>query len=48
MHSYFTAALKYGIRKRNTEYGIHDRRFQAIDWKKIYISNDNKIKKQIK
>lgn len=31
-----------------TEYGIHERRFQAIDLKKIYISNNNKINKQIK
>ena len=33
-----------------TEYGIRERRFQAIDLKKyiyIYISNDNKINKQI-
>ena len=30
-----------------TEYGIFERRFQAIDLKK-YISNDNKINKQIK
>ena len=32
-----------------TEYGICERRFQAIDLKKNnYISNDNKIDKQIK
>ena len=31
-----------------TEYGICERRFQAIDLKNIYISNDNKINKQIK
>ena len=54
-----TEALKHGIRnpetetesrkqKRNTEYGIRERRFQAIDLKKKYISNDNKINKQIK
>ena len=55
-----TEALKHGIRnpetetesrkqKRNTEYGIRERRFQAIDLQKnIYISNDNKINKQIK
>ena len=48
------AVLKYGIRNpesgiRNpeTEYGICERRFQAIDFKKN-ISNDNKINKQIK
>ena len=34
--------------KRNTEYGIRERRFQAIDLKKKNISNDNKINKQIK
>ena len=28
-----------------TEYGIRERRFQAIDLKKIYISNDNEISK---
>ena len=33
--------------KRNTEYGIRERRFQAIDLKKKNISNDNKINKQI-
>ena len=45
-----TTALKHGIRKRkqNTEYGIRERRFQAINLKKIYISNDNKINKLIK
>ena len=32
----------------DTEYRICERRFQAIDLKKIYISNDNKINKQIK
>ena len=37
---------EYGI--RNTESGIRERRFQAIDLKKKYISNDNKINKQIK
>ena len=31
-----------------TECGIHERRFQAIDLKKIYISNNNEINKQIK
>ena len=31
-----------------TEYRIRERRFQAIDLKNIYISNDNKINKQIK
>ena len=31
-----------------TEYGICERRFQAIDLKKKNISNDNKINKQIK
>ena len=32
-----------------TEYGIHKRRFQAIDLKKKQnISNNNKINKQIK
>ena len=31
-----------------TDYGICERRFQAIDLKKKYISNDNKINKQIK
>lgn len=32
-----------------TEYGIHERRFQAIDLKKKQnISNNNKINKQIK
>ena len=31
-----------------TEYGICERRFQAINLKNIYISNDNKINKQIK
>ena len=30
------------------EYGIRERRFQAIDLKKKYISNDNKVNKQIK
>ena len=25
-----------------TEYGIYERRFQGIDFEKIYISNDNK------
>ena len=39
-----SAALKQGIRKwkRNTEYGIRERRFQAIDLKKIYIGNEIK------
>ena len=43
-------ALKHGIRKRkwNHENGIRKRRFQAIDLKKHYVSNDNKITKQIK
>ena len=31
-----------------TEYGICERRFQAIDLKNKNISNDNKINKQIK
>ena len=31
-----------------TEYGIHERRFQAIDLKKKNVSNDNKITKQVK
>ena len=31
-------------RKRNTEHGIRERRFQEIDLEKIYISNDNKKK----
>ena len=31
-----------------TEYRICERRFQTIDLKKKYISNDNKINKQIK
>ena len=31
-----------------TEYGIRERRFQAIDMKKIYITNNDKIIKQIK
>ena len=42
-------------RKRNhgngiteTEYGISERRFQAIDLNNISISNDNKIKKTVK
>ena len=55
------AALKHGIGNpeteketetetdTKTEYGICERRFQAIDLKKKnYISNDNKINKQIK
>ena len=48
------AALKHGIRnpetetETKTEYGIRERRFQAIDLKKIYISNDNEINKLIK
>ena len=37
-----------GITETETEYGICERRFQAIDLKKIYISNDNKVNKQIK
>ena len=37
-----------GVTETETEYGICERRFQAIDLKKIYISNDNKISKQIK
>ena len=37
-----------GTTETETEYGIRERRFQAIDLKKIYISNDNKINKQIK
>ena len=50
------AALKHGIRNpesgiRNpeteTEYGIRERKFQAIDLKKN-VSNDNKITQQIK
>ena len=49
--------MESGIRNENgiketeteTEYGIRERRFQAIDLKKKnYISNDNKINKQIK
>ena len=49
----FPAALKDRIRnpetetETKTEYGICERRFQAIDLKKN-ISNDNKINKQIK
>ena len=31
-----------------TEYGICERRFQAIDLKNKNISNDNKVNKQIK
>ena len=31
-----------------TEYGIRERRFQAIDLKKKNVSNDNKITKQLK
>ena len=46
------AALKHGIRKRKRNHGngngIRERRFQAIDLKKQYVSNDNKITKQIK
>ena len=37
-----------GVTETETEYGIRERRFQAIDLKKKYISNDNKINKQIK
>ena len=44
--------MESGIRKRKRkqkrkriEYGIRERRFQAIDLKKIYISNDNEISK---
>ena len=44
-----TAALKHRIRnpetETETECGIRERRFQAIDLKKIYISNDNEISK---
>ena len=42
--------MESGIRnpETETEYGIRERRFQAIDLKKKYISNDNKINKQIK
>ena len=43
--------MESGIRnpETETEYGICERRFQAIDLKKKnYISNDNKINKQIK
>ena len=36
-----------GITEMETEYGIRDRRFQAIDLKKN-VSNDNKITQQIK
>ena len=53
------AALKHGIgnpeteteteTETKTEYGICERRFQAIDLKKNnYTSNDNKMSKQIK
>ena len=47
--------MESGIRKRNhgiteteteTEYGIRERRFQAIDLKKN-VSNDNKINKTL-
>ena len=39
-----------GIPETETEmeYRIREKRSQAIDLKKIYISNDNKINKQIK
>ena len=39
----YGAALKHGIRnpETETEYGIRERRFQAIDLKKN-VSNDNK------
>ena len=36
-----------GITETETEYGIRERRFQAIDLKKN-VSNDNKITQQIK
>ena len=41
------AALKHRIRNPETEYGIRERRFQAIDLKKN-VSNDKKITQQIK
>ena len=43
------AALKHGIQnpETETEYGIRERRFQAIDLKKN-VSNDKKITQQIK
>ena len=54
-----TAALKHGIRnpesgngsgitETETEYGICERKIQAIDLKKRILDNDNEINKQIK